>query len=155
MKRACRVLNRHTSSLITHFRGDRTEKFFWGSKGEVFIPLHRDLTAALQRHRDARLLVNFASHRVAFDVTMAALDFEGDLAAPRLDAIAIIAEGIPERLARRLRFKAKQRGVVLIGPATVGAIRPGCFKIGNTAGMMDNILASKLYRPGRSVLSSS
>ncbi len=34
------------------------------------------------------------------------------------------------------------------GPATVGGIKPGCFKIGNTGGMMDNILHSKLYRPG-------
>ena len=32
----------------------------------------------------------------------------------------------------------------------VGGIKPGCFKIGNTGGMMDNIIASKLYRPGRS-----
>jgi len=31
----------------------------------------------------------------------------------------------------------------------VGAIKPGCFKVGNTGGMLDNILASKLYRPGR------
>lgn len=30
----------------------------------------------------------------------------------------------------------------------VGGIKPGCFKIGNTGGMLDNILASKLYRPG-------
>ena len=30
----------------------------------------------------------------------------------------------------------------------VGGIKPGCFKIGNTGGMMDNIIASKLYRPG-------
>ena len=28
-------------------------------------------------------------------------------------------------------------------------MKPGCFKIGNTGGMLDNILASKLYRPGR------
>ena len=33
----------------------------------------------------------------------------------------------------------------------VGGIKPGCFKIGNTGGMLDNILASKLYRPGRLV----
>lgn len=32
--------------------------------------------------------------------------------------------------------------------AQVGGIKPGCFKIGNTGGMLDNILASKLYRPG-------
>ena len=30
----------------------------------------------------------------------------------------------------------------------MGGIKPGCFEIGNTGGMMDNILASKLYRPG-------
>ena len=34
------------------------------------------------------------------------------------------------------------------GRAQVGGIKPGCFKIGNTGGMMDNILDSKLYRPG-------
>ena len=33
-------------------------------------------------------------------------------------------------------------------PRQVGGIKPGCFKIGNTGGMLDNILASKLYRPG-------
>ena len=36
----------------------------------------------------------------------------------------------------------------LSGPATVGGIKPGCFRIGNTGGMMDNIIRSKLYRPG-------
>jgi len=30
----------------------------------------------------------------------------------------------------------------------VGGIKPGCFKVGNTGGMMDNIIDSKLYRPG-------
>ena len=32
--------------------------------------------------------------------------------------------------------------------ATVGGIKPGCYKIGNTGGMMDNVIASKLYRRG-------
>jgi len=45
-------------------------------------------------------------------------------------------------------IRAKKAGVTIIGPATVGGIKPGCFKIGNTGGMMDNIVASKLYRPG-------
>lgn len=43
---------------------------------------------------------------------------------------------------------AKEQGVTIIGPATVGGIKPGCFKIGNTGGMLDNILDSRLYRPG-------
>ena len=59
-----------------------------------------------------------------------------------------IAEGIPENMTRTLIKKAKEKGVIVIGPATVGGIKPGCFRIGNTGGMLDNIIRSKLYRPG-------
>lgn len=45
-------------------------------------------------------------------------------------------------------FLSRQSKVVLFFFAKVGGIKPGCFKIGNTGGMLDNILASKLYRPG-------
>jgi hypothetical protein len=69
----------------------------------------------------------------------------------QIRVIALIAEGVPENQTRRLIKMAAERGVTLIGPATVGGIKPGAFKIGNTGGMMDNILASKLYRPGRFV----
>merc|ERR1719460_1412280 len=62
--------------------------------------------------------------------------------------IAIIAEGIPENMTRRLLRVAKEKEVTVIGPATVGGIKPGCFRIGNTGGMLDNIIDSKLYRPG-------
>lgn len=67
---------------------------------------------------------------------------------PQIRCIAIIAEGVPERRAREILVTSKEKNVVIIGPATVGGIKPGCFKIGNTGGMMDNIVASKLYRPG-------
>jgi ATP citrate (pro-S)-lyase len=50
--------------------------------------------------------------------------------------------------AREIAHVAAKKGVTIIGPATVGGIKPGCFKIGNTGGMMDNIVASKLYRKG-------
>jgi ATP citrate (pro-S)-lyase len=65
-----------------------------------------------------------------------------------IKTIAIIAEGVPERRAKQLLQVAKKKGVLIIGPATVGGIKPGCFKIGNTGGMIDNIVSSKLYRPG-------
>jgi citrate synthase len=50
--------------------------------------------------------------------------------------------------AREILHVAAKKGVTIIGPATVGGIKPGAFKIGNTGGMMDNIVASKLYRSG-------
>ncbi|KAG4302791.1 hypothetical protein PCK1_000951 [Pneumocystis canis] len=65
----------------------------------------------------------------------------------QIKTIVIVAEGVPERYAREILHKAKSLGVVIIGPATVGGIKAGCFKLGNTGGMMDNIVASKLYRP--------
>lgn len=37
---------------------------------------------------------------------------------------------------------------VVIGPATVGGVQAGAFKIGDTAGTIDNIIQCKLYRPG-------
>jgi ATP citrate (pro-S)-lyase len=70
------------------------------------------------------------------------------LKVPSIKTIAIIAEGVPERRAKQILSVAKERGVLIIGPATVGGIKPGCFKIGNTGGMIDNIISSRLYRPG-------
>ncbi|KAF7366558.1 ATP-citrate synthase [Mycena sanguinolenta] len=53
--------------------------------------------------------------------------------------------GVPKRHARKLPWLAKEVGMLVIGPATVGGIKPGCFSIGNSGSMMDNIIASKLY----------
>ena len=66
-------------------------------------------------------------------------------ACKNIRTIAIIAEGIPENMTRRLLRVAKEKQVTIIGPATVGGIKPGCFRIGNTGGMMDNIIRSKRY----------
>merc|ERR1719392_670129 len=44
--------------------------------------------------------------------------------------------------------KAEAKEVGVIGPATVGGIKPGCLRIGNTGGMLDNIVMSRLYRAG-------
>ena len=86
--------------------------------------------------------MSFASLRSAYNSTIECLEF------PQIRTIAIIAEGIPQNLTRKLIKLAEKKKVTIIGPATVGGITPGCFKIGNTGGMMDNILHSKLYRPG-------
>jgi ATP-citrate lyase alpha-subunit len=60
----------------------------------------------------------------------------------------VTAEGIPERLARKMNNAARNAGVTVIGPATVGAIAPGAFKIANIGGTIENIVNSKLHRAG-------
>ncbi len=100
------------------------------------------MSDAMKKHPDADVMVNFASLRSAYDSTLEAMQY------PQIRSIAIIAEGIPENMTRQIIKAASEKNVNIIGPATVGGIKPGCFKIGNTGGMMDNILHSKLYRPG-------
>lgn len=129
------------AAMVYPFTGDHKQKFYWGHK-EILIPVYKSMAEAMKKHSDVDVLISFASLRSAYDSTVETLGF------PQIHTIAIIAEGIPEALTRKLIKMADEKGVTIIGPATVGGIKPGCFKIGNTGGMLDNILASKLYRPG-------
>ncbi|XP_062994358.1 ATP-citrate synthase isoform X1 [Elgaria multicarinata webbii] len=129
------------AAMVYPFTGDHKQKFYWGHK-EILIPVFKNMADAMKKHPEVDVLINFASLRSAYDSTMETMNY------PQIRSVAIIAEGIPEALTRKLIKMADKKGVTIIGPATVGGIKPGCFKIGNTGGMLDNILASKLYRPG-------
>ncbi|XP_015598559.1 ATP-citrate synthase [Cephus cinctus] len=137
----CRRNEPSVAAIVYPFTGDHKQKFYWGHK-EVLIPVYKQMKDAMVKHPDADVMVTFASLRSAYDSTVETLQF------PQIRTIAIIAEGIPENMTRKLILMADEKKVTIIGPATVGGVKPGCFKIGNTGGMMDNILHSKLYRPG-------
>jgi len=137
----CRRETPSVAGVIYPFGSAKSTKMYWGTK-EILIPQYREVSVAMKAHPDVDVVVNFASSRSAFSSTMELMEY------PQIRAIAIIAEGVPERRAREIMVTAKEKDVVIIGPATVGGIKPGAFKIGNTGGMMDNIVASKLYRPG-------
>ncbi|KAI7847714.1 citrate synthase-like protein [Circinella umbellata] len=137
----CKRETPSVACMVYPFGGSHVQKFYWGTK-ETLIPVFTSLKEASEKFPEADVVVNFASCRSVFDSTREILTF------PQFKTIAIIAEGVPERRARQLLHEAERRKVLVIGPATVGGIKPGCFKIGNTGGMMDNIVASKLYRSG-------
>ena len=106
------------------------------------VPLYKNTAEAKAAHPNADVLLNFASLRTAYDVTTEALEIGG------FRVIMITAEGIPERLARKMNQAARDAGVIVIGPATVGGISPGAFKIANVGGTIENIVNSKLHRAG-------
>ncbi|GAA5918196.1 hypothetical protein JCM6882_005146 [Rhodosporidiobolus microsporus] len=138
---ACGRATPSVAAMVYPFGGHHVQKFYWGTK-ETLLPVFASMKEAVAKCPDADCVVNFASSRSVYQSTLEALEF------PQLKAIALIAEGVPERHAREILHAAKARNVIIIGPATVGGIKPGCFRIGNTGGMLDNILASKLYRAG-------
>ena len=129
------------AAMIYPFGGHHIQKFYWGTK-ETLLPVYTSVDDAIKKHPEVDVVVNFASSRSVYSSTQEILTY------PQIKSIAIIAEGVPERHAREILHIAQSKGVLIIGPATVGGIKPGCFKIGNSGGMMDNIIASKLYRPG-------
>ncbi len=137
----CKRTKSSVACLVFPFSGNHFLKFYWGMD-ETLIPVYTSLVEAVRKHPDASLLVNFSSFRSVYETTMDALRL------PSLKTIAIIAEGVPESQSRLIIKEASEKGVGLIGPATVGGIKPGCMRIGNTGGMLDNIVMSKLYRCG-------
>ncbi|KAG9121773.1 citrate synthase, partial [Ceratobasidium sp. 392] len=132
------------AATIYPFGGHHIQKFYWGTK-ETLLPVYTSVKEAVEKHPDADVVVNFASSRSVFGSTKEILGF------PQIKAIALIAEGVPERHAREILRAAQEKGVLIIGQ--------GCSHYRSRdsrwyqAGMlpyrmMDNIIASKLYRAG-------
>jgi ATP citrate (pro-S)-lyase len=137
----CKRKQPSVAGIIYTFGGQFVSKMYWGTT-ETLLPVYQSTANAMAKHPDVDTVVNFASSRSVYQSTMELMEF------PQIKSIAIIAEGVPERRAREILHVAQKKGVTIIGPATVGGIKPGAYKIGNTGGMMDNIVASKLYRKG-------
>jgi ATP-citrate lyase alpha-subunit len=129
------------AAIVAPTADSKFDKFFYGPD-EIMIPLFKNTAEAAKAFPNADVLLNFASFRTAYDVTMEAIDLK------QFKTIMVTAEGIPERLARKMNATARSLGVTVIGPATVGGIAPGAFKIANVGGTIENIINSKLHRAG-------
>ncbi len=129
------------AAIVNPTGSDSFQKFFFGPK-EILVPIYKSLKNAANKHKNVDVMINFASFRSAASST------EEAFAVPQIRTIVIIAEGVPERRMKMLVAKAKKLNKIIIGPATVGGIVAGQFKIGNTGGTIENIMESKLHRPG-------
>ena len=129
------------AAIINPTGSDSYSKVFFGTR-ETLIPVYKTIEKAAKMHPNVDVMINFASFRSA------AASTEEAMAIPQIRTIVIIAEGVPERRTKLLTAKSKALGKVIIGPATVGGVKAGCFKIGNAGGTIENIVESKLHRPG-------
>jgi ATP citrate (pro-S)-lyase len=136
----CKRSKPSVAAMVFPFSGNHYSKLYWGTT-ETLVPVYTSIAEACKKHPDASVMVNFASFRSVYETVHETLEH-----AKQIKTIAIIAEGVPESQTRKLIQRAGAAQVGLIGPATVGGIKPGCFRIGNTGGMLDNIVMSKLYR---------
>ena len=124
-------------------KGEKFASFFFGSEF-INIPVLTDLDKFpnLVNENDIYTAINFSSHRSAYNTTLKLLDVKN------IQAITIIAEGIPEKLAIELKKIASKKDKTILGPSSVGAIKSGFQKLGNVCGKMDNIIKCQLGSKG-------
>ncbi len=132
--------------------GRRTTRFFFGHQ-EIALPMYpsvADLPPALRQ--STNLVLNVGSGRRVVESTAAAL---AEL--PNLAGVTVFGEGVPERHALQLVQQATDRGVWVLGAASVGLIIPGTLKLGAIGGTQAaQLVASRLTEPGTvAVLSTS
>lgn len=67
---------------------------YWGTS-ETLLPVYQDVNKAMAKHSDVDTVVNFASSRSVYSSTMELMEY------PQIKSIAIIAEGVPERVSSK------------------------------------------------------
>jgi ATP citrate (pro-S)-lyase len=111
----CKRSRPSVAAMIYPFGGHHVQKFYWGTS-ETLLPVYPSVEEALKKFPEVNVVVNFASFRSVYESTCEIMTY------PAIKTIAIIAEGVPEKRARQLLWEAKRRGVLIIGPATVGLL---------------------------------
>ena len=79
------------AGIIYTFGGQFVSKMYWGTS-ETLLPVYQSTDKAVAKHSEVDTVVNFASSRSVFQSTMELMEY------PQIKTIAIIAEGVPERV---------------------------------------------------------
>ncbi len=87
----CKRKTPSVAGIIYTFGGQFVSKMYWGTS-ETLLPVYQEVQKAVAKHPDADVVVNFASSRSVYQSTMELMEH------PQIKTIAIIAEGVPERV---------------------------------------------------------
>jgi ATP citrate (pro-S)-lyase len=132
--------------------GRKQERFFWGET-EVIIPVFSNLALLTEAHRKGvNLVLNVQSARRILNSVKQALEL-----LPNLQVLSVFAEQTPEAHSMDLIETASSRDVLLVGPASVGLLVPGYFKLGAIGGTQHRQLshADILEKGDTAVVSTS
>lgn len=126
-------------------------RYFWGEV-EIVIPGYVDLKDMKETDREQVDLFAVAqSGRRALSAVESALEF-----LPHVKGGMIFAEGVSERHALELRRKANQKGIFILGPASVGFMIAGGCKIGAIGGTLAEQMAqTKVIAAGSTAVVST
>lgn len=96
----CKRKTPSVAGIIYTFGGQFVSKMYWGTS-ETLLPVYQDVNKAMAKHSDVDTVVNFASSRSVYTSTMELMEY------PQIKSIAIIAEGVPERVSPKSALEEK------------------------------------------------
>ena len=131
--------------------GRKQERYFWGHD-EIVIPVYAKLSAVPEASRQqATALLNVQSARRVLSGMQEAFEL-----LPGLKLANIFAEQVPEVHALAVAAQAATSGVLVAGPASVGLLLPGLFKLGAIGGTLyPQLVSAGIFEPGNTAVVST
>ena len=108
----------------------------------ISIPVYKTVADATSHHPEVNTSLVYVGPDRAYGATIEALTNE------KIKLVSMITEGVPEKDTKLLTRKARELGKVFNGPSAIGIISAGECRLGVIGGSFDNLVLSKLYRPG-------
>lgn len=131
--------------------GRKTERYFWG-ENEIILPVYPSLDALSTTQRDEiNAVLHVQSGRRVLESMSEALN-----KLPRLKLGVVFAEQTPEAHALELGKLAREKEVLITGPASVGIVVPGVFKLGAIGGTQyPQLVSAKIFEAGDTAVIST
>lgn len=119
----CKRATPSVAGIIYTFGGQFVSKMYWGTS-ETLLPVYQKVDQAMAKHPDVDVVVNFASSRSVYTSTMELMEN------PQIKTIAIIAEGVPERVSDAPYFAKWQHQILTYGELASSRDCPCCAQEG-------------------------
>ncbi|HEY4484782.1 MAG TPA: citrate/2-methylcitrate synthase [Nitrospiria bacterium] len=108
----------------------------------VSVPVYKSVGEAVSHHPAINTSLVYVGPDRALAATKEALK------ADSIKLVSMITEGVPEKDTKLLSRMARQMGKIFNGPSAIGIISAGECRLGVIGGAYDNLVLSKLHRPG-------
>jgi len=120
---------------------DKTAEIPYGSE-LISVPIFKTMEEAIAHFPEINTSLIYVGPDRAYKAAMEALKENG------IQLISMITEGVPEKDSKLLGREARRLGKIFNGPSSIGIISAGECRLGVVGGAFDNLVLSKLYRPG-------
>src|SRR3970040_1431650 len=106
------------------------------------VPIVANIQEAVKAYPDINASLVYIAPNRALESALEALKSD------KIKLVAMITEGVPEKDAKILAHEAKKLGKVFNGPSSIGIFSAGKCRLGVVGGSYENLIRSKLNRPG-------